>query len=136
MKSGGFVLCLLAIVLIGDSESWGKNAKYDPEDAIRPIRALLAMSDAKPSPTCEQGKIIEGKPGPPQLGDLIAILLAYHDAGINAVRGSCERKGDARCSVMFTHKDNSRAEEQHAIFRFNIVNGQAQPHSLECELSP
>lgn len=135
----GRVASSLVTVLIALSAQPGKNqVKYDPENGVRPIRALLAISEepVKPGSSCDKGRLLPDKSGPQQVGDMLAVLLAYHDSGTNSVRGSCEKTGDSTCTVSFRHKKNAQAEEEFAVFKFKLVNDKAQAGSLECNLSP
>jgi len=138
VRPAGCLLCLIATLLAFGARSGKNQAKYDPEDAIRPIRALLAISEepVKPGSSCDKGRLIAKKPGSQQIGDMLAILLAYHNLGINVVQGSCEKEGDSSCSVSLKHKRSTEAEEEYAVFKFKILKGKAQADSLECELSP
>lgn len=138
MRLGGCALCLTAALLAFGAQYQKNQPKYDPEDAIRPIRALLAISEepVKPGSSCDKGRLIAKKPGPQQVGDMLAILLAYHYSGINVVKGSCEKDGDSNCSVSLRHKKGSQAEQEFAVFKFKVLKDKAQPDSLECELSP
>lgn len=115
-----------------------RPAKGGPESAIRPIRALLAIAEepVKPGSSCDQGRLLPAKPGPQQVGDTIAILLAYHDSGINSINGSCDKEGDATCFVTLKHQRSRRDDLEFTTFRFKIVNNKVQPGSLECEMSP
>jgi len=141
-------MCLAALLLLtcgAQTVKQGtKPARRDPEEAVRPIRALLAISEepVASGASCDQGRLIAGKAGPQQVGDMLAVLLAYHDSGINSVRGSCEvekgkdQGGEANCAVRFSHRKNSQAAEEFAIFKFKMVKDKAQAGSLQCELAP
>ncbi len=137
------VLLILVFLAFGSSAAQAQTnpPTYNPEDAVIPIRALLAIAQepVRPGSSCDQGSLIPHKPGPQQVGDMVAVLLAYQDSGVNLVRGSCkkDREGEgASCVVTLRHQGNHQADPQFAVFRFKLLGGQAQASSLECELSP
>jgi len=111
-----------------------KRNPHNPEDTIRPLRALLAISEEKvrAGSSCHK----TGPKGPEQVGDILAQILAYHDSGINTITGSCEQAGDSACSVSLKHRKNSSADEEFITFRFKIADGKAQVSTLECDESP
>ena len=82
---------IVPVLLVCEAQSVDKSAKYDPAGAIRPIRALLAVSEEPVmlGSSCDERRLDNPKPGPPRVEDLLAVLLAYHDSGLNEVKGSC-----------------------------------------------
>jgi len=113
--------------------------KQDPENTFRPLRALLAISEQSVTPpsSCNLG-LLPNKRGPQQIGDLIAVVLAYHGVGDSTLSGSCDRDGNADCIVSLKHVRKRKGypdELQFTIFKFKIVDGKAQPASLG-EISP
>ena len=139
----GAAMIAAALLCLGGHPAASEPARtnQDPEHTIRPLRALLAISEepVQSHSSCDQGLLLPNKPGPQQIGDLIAISLAYHGVGDSKLRGSCDRDGNADCIVSLTHTRKRKGypdELQFTIFKFKIVDGKAQPASLECEISP
>jgi|WetSurMetagenome_2_1015567.scaffolds.fasta_scaffold845233_1 hypothetical protein len=132
MSCSSQMLGLLVCGVLSQAPAFAFDAapSADPVATREAVAALLASSNvAIPSTSTCQGDY--GQHGQPRIRDLLAVQLAYLNAGQNVIEGKCVA---GACSVSFRHAAGEDVSS--ATIEFSVLKGRANPATLHCTITP